>query len=112
LAKFKVFETNQFLSDLGQDFSGQNERIRKKLETYVYPQIRENPHFGKNIKKLKDYTLETWRYKVGDYRFFYTINTETKLISMLTIDHRQEAYWWRIKLKESSVHQMCPVKEI
>lgn len=73
--KFKIFETDQFLQDLSQDFKGQGERIAKKLWEYVYPQLRDNPHFGKNIKKLKNYQPETWRYRIGDYRFFYEIDT-------------------------------------
>ena len=27
LAEYKIFETNQFLKDLGEDFSGQQERV-------------------------------------------------------------------------------------
>ena len=92
LDKFKIFETNQFLKDLTHDFTGQKVRIEKKLTTYVYPQLRENPYFGKNIKKLKDYKPETWRYRIGAYRFFYEIDEKKKLIFMLTIDSREDAY--------------------
>lgn len=92
--KFKIFETNQFLKDLTQDFSGQKVRIERKLTTYVYPQLRGNPYFGKNIKKLKDYKPETWRYRIGAYRFFYAIDEKKKLVSMLTIDSREDAYRW------------------
>ncbi len=92
MAKFKIFETSQFLTDVDKDFSGQKKRIRAKLESYVYPQLRENPYFGKNIKKLKNYTPQTWRYRIGDYRFFYTIDAKAQTVSLLTIDHRGEAY--------------------
>lgn len=86
--KFKVFETGQFLKDLGQDFSGQHERIRRKLLTYVYPQLKQNPYFGKNIKKLPNYQPQTWRYRIGDYRFLYTIDDHKKIVFMITVDHR------------------------
>lgn len=89
---FKIFETNQFLNDLEQDFSGQQERIKRKLATYIYPQLKQNPYFGKNIKKLTDYQPETWRYRIGNYRFFYEIDKQKKIISMLTVDSRQNAY--------------------
>ena len=92
MAKFRIFETKQFLADLDKDFSGQKKRIRAKLESYVYVQLRENPYFGKNIKQLRNYTPQTWRYRIGDYRFFYTINPKTRIIFLLTIDHRGEAY--------------------
>ncbi len=92
LDNFKIFETNQFLEDLEQDFSGQQERIKKKLATYVYPQLKQNPYFGKNIKKLKGYLPETWRYRIGSYRFFYEIDDPKKIISMIAADNRQSAY--------------------
>lgn len=92
LDNFKSFETNQFLNDLEQDFSGQQERIKRKLATYIYPQLKQNPYFGKNIKKLTDYQPETWRYRIGNYRFFYEIDKQKKIISMLTVDSRQNAY--------------------
>ncbi|MBN2372916.1 type II toxin-antitoxin system RelE/ParE family toxin [bacterium] len=86
LNNFKIFETNQFLKDLEQDFKGQQERIKKKLIAYVYPQLRQNPYFGKNIKKLKDYNPETWRYRIGDYRFFYEIDVNKKVVYMIAVD--------------------------
>ncbi|MBI5872812.1 MAG: type II toxin-antitoxin system RelE/ParE family toxin [Candidatus Omnitrophica bacterium] len=89
---FRIFETGQFLEDLEQNFSGQQERIKRKLASYVYPQLKQNPYFGKNIKKLSNYRLETWRYRIGDYRFFYTTDGHKKIVFMLTIDHRGSAY--------------------
>ena len=89
---FKIFETGPFLEDLNQDFSGQQERIKTKLSTYVYPQLRQQPYFGKHIKKLKGYAPETWRYRIGDYRFFYTIDEPKKIVFMLSVDNRGSAY--------------------
>lgn len=89
---FKIFETNQFLKDLEQDFGGQRERIKTKLATYVYPQLRQNPYFGKNIKKLTNYKPETWRYRIGAYRFFYEINNQKKIVFLTAADSRQSAY--------------------
>ncbi len=92
LDNFKIFETNQFLKDLEQDFSGQQERIKTKLTAYVYPQLKQNPFFGKNIKKVINYQPETWRYRIGNYRFFYEINKQKKIVFMTTADNRQGAY--------------------
>ena len=89
---FEIFETEQFLMDLNNDFSGQQKRIKAKLSAYVYPQLRQQPFFGKNIKKLKDFAPDTWRYKIGNYRFFYTVDESKKTVFMLTIDHRKDAY--------------------
>ena len=92
LSNFKIFETNQFLEDLEQEFSGQQKRIKRKLTSYAYPQLKQQPYFGKNIKKLKDYTPETWRYRIGAYRFFYEIDDHKKTITMLSADNRSDAY--------------------
>ena len=89
---FKIFETKQFLKDLEQDFTGQKERIKTKLTTYVYPQLRQNPYFGKNIKKLLNYKPDTWRYRIGNYRFFYEVDDRKKIIFMIAADNRQKAY--------------------
>ncbi len=89
---FKIFETNRFVKDIGRDFSGQQERIKIKLASYVYPQLKQNPYFGKNIKKLINYKPDTWRYRIGDYRFFYEIDERKKMVFMTTADSRQDAY--------------------
>src|SRR3990167_8707078 len=91
LAEFRIFETAQFQKDLQQDFRGQQVRIRRKLAIYAYPQLQDNPYFGKNIKKLRDAVPETWRYRIGDYRFFYTVDEQRRLVCMLTADHRGRA---------------------
>jgi len=92
LNKFKIFETNQFLKDLKQDFGGQQERIKTKLVTYIYPQLKQNPYFGKNIKKLINYKPDTWRYRISSYRFFYEIDNQNKIVFMMSVDNRQKAY--------------------
>jgi mRNA interferase RelE/StbE len=92
LVKFRVFETDQFIEDLTQDFKGRGEKIKKKLSEYVYPQLRSNPYFGKNIKKLKNYEPETWRYRLGNYRFFYEIVEKECTVYMLAADARKDSY--------------------
>ena len=91
--KFRIFETDQFIEDLGaREFKGHGEMIAGKLSEYVYPQLRNNPYFGKNIRKLKNYKPETWRYRIGDYRFFYEINEKDRIVYMLAADSRKDSY--------------------
>ena len=90
--RYKIFETDQFVKDLEKDFSGQKNRIKEKLLSYVYPQLREQPFFGKNIKKLVNFNPDTWRYRIGDHRFFYCIDENRKIVFMLTADNRSDAY--------------------
>ncbi len=92
MVKFRIFETDQFIEDLSADFRGQREKIREKLLNYVYPQLRENPFFGRNIKKLKNYEPDTWRYRIGGYRFFYEIDEKEKMVYMTAAEARKDSY--------------------
>lgn len=92
MVKYRIFETGQFIEYLSQDFEGQGDRIRKKLSEFVYPQLRENPYLGKNIKKLKNYKPDTWRYRIGKYRFFYEIDEKDRMIYITTADARKDSY--------------------
>lgn len=89
---FKIFETTQFHKDIEHDFSGQREKIKRKLITYVYPQLRQNPYSGKNIKKLRTYKPDTRRYRIGSHRFFYTVDVCKKVVYMISADTRESAY--------------------
>ena len=90
--KFRLFETDKFSQSLEQDFRGQSVKIKAKLTNLVYPQIKQNPYFGKHIKKLKNYEPQTWRYRIGDFRFFYTIDDKRKFILMISADNRSDSY--------------------
>ena len=89
---YRIFETDGFSDDLKKDFGGRQQKIKAKLRTYVYPQLRVQPHLGNNIRKLKEYSLETWRYRIVEYRFFYQIDEEEKIIFMIAAEHRKQAY--------------------
>jgi len=92
LSQFRVIETNGFLKDLAQDFGGQRQSLLNKLKDFVYPQLGTQPYFGKNIKKLKNYTPDTWRYRIGNFIFFYEIDDEKHLVIMIAADNRRDAY--------------------
>jgi len=89
---YRIFETDGFCDDLQQDFGGRQQKIKSKLRNYVYPLLRVQPRLGKNILKLKEYSPETWRYRIGEYRFFYQINEEENIIFMIAAEHRKQAY--------------------
>jgi len=58
----------------------------------IYPQLKEEPHYGNNIKKLVGYKPEIWRYRIGKFRLFYVIDENEKIIYILSIDLRKDAY--------------------
>ncbi len=89
---YKIFETEQFQKDLQKIAKSGKEKTANKLRNSVYPQLRQHPHFGPNIKKLKNFHPETWRYRIGAWRFFYEIDDEKQIIFMITASHRSNAY--------------------
>lgn len=89
---YKIFETDEFRKRMGKISKRDKLFIEKKLIQYIYPQLREEPHFGNNIKKLVDYNPETWRYRIGKYRLFYVIVEKEKIVYLISIDLRKDAY--------------------
>jgi mRNA interferase RelE/StbE len=92
LSKYRIFETEQFQRDLRQIARSGRTRVVAKLHGFVYPQLREHPHFGPNIKKLRDFEPETWRYRIGSWRFFYEIDEAEQIVFMIAAAHRSVAY--------------------
>jgi mRNA interferase RelE/StbE len=92
LDKYKIFETDEFLKKLRKLSRQDANFIQKKLNEYVYPQIREEPFLGRNIKKLRDYDPPIWRYRIGKFRVFYFIDSEEKVVYILSVVLRKDAY--------------------
>lgn len=88
LYDFKIAET--------KGFEKLKAKIDKKLYTKivnnVYPQLRSNPFFGTNIKKLKGELEGYYRYRIGNYRLFYLIENEKVLVIVTDFKHRQNSY--------------------
>ena len=59
-------------------------RIMAQLEG-----LRENP-FAHGVIKLKGY--EAYRVRVGDYRVIFEVNTQARVMRVLQIVHRGDAY--------------------
>ena len=67
---YRLFETSVFLEDLETIDPSVRAKLKEKLRDYVYPQIKDQPHFGPNIKKLRNWEPETWRFRTGTWRIF------------------------------------------
>lgn len=92
MGNYQIFETDEFMKKIDKISHRDRSFIEKKLLQHIYPQLREEPHYGNNIKKLIDYKPETWRYRIGKFRLFYVINESEKTIYVLSIDLRKDAY--------------------
>ena len=89
---FRIFETDEFAKRFKKLSSRDSTFLRRKLDSYVYPQIKKEPFWGTNIKKLQGYSPDTWRYRIGKFRLFYVVDTEERVVFMLTVDDRKDAY--------------------
>jgi len=89
---YRVFETERFQKDLKAIARGGDRRVLEKLRTTVYPQLRRQPYFGSQIKKLKGYSPETWRYRIGAWRFFYEVDDVEMIVFLTAASHRGSAY--------------------
>ena len=92
LSELRIFETDEFMKKLRKFSSQDSLFLRRKLDSFVYPQLKTEPFWGNNIKKLQGYSPDTWRYRVGKFRIFYIINQEEQIIYLLTVENRKDAY--------------------
>lgn len=69
-----------------------SQNIYEKLKRYVYPQLKEHPHYGPNIKKFRNYFPQTWQYRVGSWRFFYEIGEPENVVFTIAAHHRSQVY--------------------
>lgn len=88
MSNFQIAETKNFQKQKNKI----DQKIYTKIVNTVYPQLKENPFFGTNIKKLKGEFEGYYLYRVGNYRLFYLIEDEKVLVIVTTIKHRQNSY--------------------
>jgi mRNA interferase RelE/StbE len=89
LNRFEIAETETFQRSISKK---EINKIYNKIKTYVYPQLRINPFFGTNIKKLKGEFKDVYRYRIGEYRLFYSVDEKQILIYIMDIMKRNDAY--------------------
>jgi mRNA interferase RelE/StbE len=92
LPEFRIFETEQFQADLSHLARAARAGIVSKLREVVYPQFARHQHSGPNIRNLRRYAPETWRYRIGAWRFFYEIDEKARIVYMTAASHRGSAY--------------------
>ena len=92
MSNFKIFETDNFIRKIDKITGKDKAIIINHLTQKVYKQLAEQPYYGNNIKKLRNYTPETWRYRISNYRLFYEINSKEKIVSIISLSTRENAY--------------------
>ena len=89
MSKYQIAETKTFLKAKATI----DKKLYVKIENFIYPQLRENPHYGTNIKKLKGKLEGYYKYKVGNYRLFYLIEDQKLIAVVVDFRHRQQTYY-------------------
>ncbi len=85
---FKIAETKNF-QKIKKNI---DKKIYDKIVNIVYPQLRSNPFYGTNIKKLKGNFEGYYRYRMGSYRLFYLIENEKIIVVVTDFKHRKDSY--------------------
>lgn len=88
-AEFLIAETESFQKIIQKPHF---RSLYSKIKDYIYPQLRQNPFFGSNIKKLKGELARFYRYRIGNYRLFYTVDTDKCMVFIITIIDRKDSY--------------------
>ncbi len=88
MSEFSIAETKSFEKVKATI----DKKLYTKITNIVYPQLRQNPYFGTNIKKLKGEFEGYYRYRLGDYRLFYLIDDGKVIVVVVDLRHRQNAY--------------------
>jgi len=86
---FRITETATFLKKMSSRlYKNHYDRIRENM----YPVLWSNPVYGPNIKRLQGELSSIYRYRIGDYRLFYTVDLRERLVFTLDFDNRQDTY--------------------
>ena len=88
LCDFQIAETKTFEKIKEK----MDHKLYVKIKNIIYPQLKSNPFYGNNIKKLKGEFEGYYRYRIGNYRLFYLIENEKVIVAIVDFRHRQNAY--------------------
>jgi mRNA interferase RelE/StbE len=89
LDNFQIAEAETFSKKIN---SNKFKHLYRKITDDIYPIIKSNPFYGINIKRLKGDYREIYRFRIGDYRLFYKIEEKMKIVFILNIENRKDAY--------------------
>ena len=92
MSEYRIFETDEFAKRFGKLAAEPRAFLQRNLAVSVYPQLRKMPYCGPNIRKLAGYDPETWRYRIGRFRVFYMVREDARVVYILSVDDRKDAY--------------------
>jgi mRNA interferase RelE/StbE len=87
---YDLLYTDSSLKDLDRLEKRDRDDILKKLDFYI-----KLPDPFTKAKKLKNFSIDTYRFRVGDYRIIFRKDPKTSVLVVLIIlkiAHRKEVY--------------------
>lgn len=85
---YNIFETQFFSLKISRLSYNDSIKLKTILKRYIYPELKKGPKYGRNIRKILIDDNEFWRYNMGIFRIFYTVDDEDSKIFILTLDIR------------------------
>ena len=92
LSEYRIFETDELVRALEKLPADQARFIHSKLLNHAYPQLRQMPFHGANIRKLRGFNPPTWRYRIGQYRMYFHVDDTKRIVYVLAVENRKDAY--------------------
>jgi mRNA interferase RelE/StbE len=92
LSDYSVLETSEFLEQLAAAPAAERAWLRVKLDSLVIPRLRVQPHFHGQVVKLRGWSPETWRWRLGRWRAFYEIDEADRIVALTALSRRRDAY--------------------
>jgi mRNA interferase RelE/StbE len=80
------------LSKQAELFYCESDNVLASKLNAAFDYISTQPFFGNNIKKLRGALSGLYRYRIGDYRIVYSVESKIRIISVVWIGKRKDAY--------------------
>ena len=81
----------QFTNKAQAHYNSLDDNMTRRINEAV-ERLTQNPFFGPNIVKLKGSYTRRYRYRVGDYRIIYEVDTQHQKCIVLSISTRGKSY--------------------
>lgn len=79
----------EYAKSIVKDFKKLPKEIKEKALEIVETILAKDPYIG---KPLKGVYKGLWKYRVGDYRIIYSIESDRLFVFILRIRHRKNVY--------------------
>lgn len=81
----------EYAKGVVKDLSKLPKEIRRRALGIVETVLSRDPHLG---RPLTGPYKGLWKYRVGDYRIIYSIESGRLVVFVLRIRHRKDVYEW------------------